>query len=212
VQKGGLGIEEFRKFNLGKGDLSSYSVEVRELLKRCNTYEAGDEELVRLPRFISVSKERHVDLRQGLKHEVCRVVVVEEANPSLPANSRSWCSITLEDSEISSDILGRILLVYPPGHVLWALLDCFIALNDELLAAKASSFTTHQHLYCPIIQGYPGFISIISGNSTSDDLAANLDTCREVAAFRVKGNTPDLAALSATTVVPAPPADSCCES
>jgi hypothetical protein len=214
MQKGLIGIEEFRKFKLGKGELSSYATEVRDLLKQCNTYESGDEDIVKFPRYLTVRKERHVDQRHGLKHEVCRIAVSDDASTTVAENFRCWFSITLEESVMSADILGRILLVYPPGHVIWTLLDCFIALNDELIAENASSFTERQHLYCPIIRGYPGFIGIISGNSKPEDLAANLDICREVAAFRqnIKEIASDTitAIPSAAAVVITAPSEDCC--
>ena len=89
---------------------------------------------------------------------------------------------------MAKDIFGSMLEVYPSDHVMWKLLDFYIDLNDEFLASGSIRFRELQHLYCPIVQGYPGFVGSVTGNFIADDMLANLDVCREVAAFRCKAS------------------------
>jgi hypothetical protein len=94
-------------------------------------------------------------------------------------NYRQWISIALEESWVR-DIEGHFLFIYPPDHVFWRVLECFLETTTEI---STENITSERKSQVPLIGGYPCFLAALFGNLTEESQYQNIEMCKLLASL-----------------------------
>ena len=150
-----LNIEQWKKFKLGKKNVSHYKNDILKLItEEADQYLPDDVKLIEAEKFLNVQKVRKIQIVDEVSKELCTI--------SSSGDSRQWISIAIEGS--LEDI--RQFLHNKKSESRRDVVLMLEALQTAVEIARSDSFSQDAVVttFIPVVAGYPTWVRVASRN------------------------------------------------
>lgn len=159
-------IEEYKKFKLGKKDISLYKTELLQILSNFG-YESdfdSNAKLIDERILVDIMKSRKNNYIGDICYEYCDLDISVENHVR-----RKWISVAVEGTH--SDIGGFLRQQHQTNH-LWECMHILLSIimNSHKREAAIQAFCL------PIVSGYPQWIRFIGGKSDANEIESEILT------------------------------------